>query len=386
MPGHDLIVLGASAGGLEAVSEVVAGLPADLSAAVCVVIHLRPDTPSRLTEILSRITRLQVVAARNGMVLQPGVVHVGVPDLHVLVERGDDDRPTLRLVRGPRENRARPAVDPLFRSAALAYGPRVIGVVLSGALDDGTAGLWTVKDRGGIAVVQEPADAVVSSMPANALNEVAVDHVAPATELGSLLGRLARKPVPASAHVVEGVQPTDELARAIGITVIDEIRHIDSERYGRPARFTCPDCGGVLWKLGDRGPLRFRCEVGHAHSAASLAETQTEAAEAAMWAAPRALEDRIELARWRAAGAAARGDHAQAAQYTAEEQASQQHAAAIRALLRLDGRAGIRPREQPEAPVGRSPQEAGHAEPGSGAVGEDVDDVVSYSASGPHTQ
>lgn len=193
MPAHDLIVLGASAGGVEAISTLVASLPVDLPAAVCVVVHLRPDADSHLAEVLARVTPLPVVAARNGMTLRRGTIHVAVPDMHLLVER-DDDVGVLRLVRGPREHRNRPAVDPLFRSAALAYGARVIGVVLSGALGDGTAGLWTVKDRGGIAIVQEPDDAAVSAMPSNALAEVDVDHVGTASALGALLGRLAREP------------------------------------------------------------------------------------------------------------------------------------------------------------------------------------------------
>src|SRR5215207_5399735 len=233
MPGHDLIVVGASAGGVEAVSALVAGLPRDLRATVCVVLHLRPDASSRLADVLARVTTLPVVAARNGMTLRPGVVHVGVPDLHMIVERGDADEARLRLVRGPRENRTRPAVDPLFRSAALAFGPRVIGVILSGALDDGTGGLWTVKDRGGIAVVQDPEDAHVPSMPSSALAEVAVDHVAPARELGPLLARLAREPV-AVVSAGEERQPTDELAREVGITAMDEVSHVRSERYGEP--------------------------------------------------------------------------------------------------------------------------------------------------------
>ena len=274
MSGHDLILLGASAGGVEAVSAVVAGLPTELDAAVCVVIHLRPDASSRLPEILTRVGVLPVVAARNGMGLQPGVVHVCVPDLHMLVEAGEDDLGRMRLVRGPRENRTRPAVDPLFRSAALAFGPRVIAVVLSGALDDGTAGLWAVKDRGGIAVVQEPDDAAVPSMPSSALAEVAVDHVAPAHELGPLLARLVRQPVPAQPPPAR--QAADELEREVGISAIDEASHARPERYGQPSRFTCPDCGGVLWELGVEGPLRFRCEVGHAHSPVTLAETQSK--------------------------------------------------------------------------------------------------------------
>jgi two-component system chemotaxis response regulator CheB len=361
MPGHDIILLGASAGGVAAVSAVVAGLPGDLRAAVCVVIHLRPDASSHLAAILSRVSNIPVVPARNGMVLRQGTVHVGVPDLHMLLEAGDDGEAKLRLVRGPRENRSRPAVDPLFRSAALAFGPRVIGVVLSGALDDGTAGLWAVKDRGGIAVVQEPEDASVASMPSSALAEVDVDHVLPAQKLGPLLGRLAREPA-AARVVAPAVQPPDELAREVGIAALDEEAHVRTERYGHPSRFACPDCGGVLWELSGEGPMRFRCEVGHAHSAATLGETQTEAAEAAMWSALRALEDKAELSRRRGAAAATRGLSGQATLFTAEEQAAQQHAAAIRAVLRLDGRAGIRTRLSVES----------EAEPLEGARADDL--------------
>ena len=349
MPGHDLIVVGASAGGVEAASALVAGLPADLQAAVCIVVHLRPDTQSHLSEILSRVTPLRVVAARHGMPLQLGTIYVAVPDLHQLVER-NDSHGVLRLVRGPRENRTRPAVDPLFRSAALTYGPRVIGVVLSGALDDGTGGLWTVKDCGGIAVVQDPDDAAVPSMPASALAEVDVDHVATARELGPLLGRLALEPV--SVDDADGArEPTAELAREVGITALDEGQHQGSERYGTPSRFPCPDCGGVLWDLSHLGPMRFRCEVGHAHSAASLSEIQTEEVEAAMWTALRALEDRVELSRRRGTGAAERGLTVLAARFAVEEQAAQQHATALRAILRLDGRSGLRPRVSADGEV-----------------------------------
>jgi two-component system chemotaxis response regulator CheB len=364
MPGHDLIVVGASAGGVEAVSALVAGLPADLRAAVCVVVHLRPDTQSHLAEILARLTTLPVISARHGTTLQPGTIHVAVPDVHMLVEQGADGRGTLRIVRGPRENRARPAVDPLFRSAALAYGPRVIGVILSGALDDGTAGLWTVKDRGGIAVVQEPDDAAVPSMPTSALTEVDVDHVAPARDLGPLLARLALDPVTGTAAAAP-VEPTAETE--IAIAAMDEEHHQRTERYGKPSRFPCPDCSGVLWELGDAGPLRFRCEVGHAHSPASLAEMQTEAVEAAMWTALRSLEDKIELARRRGAGAAARGLPVFAARFAVEEQAAQQHAAALRALLRLDGRTGIRPQ-----PVGEERRESASGDTADAVAGTNI--------------
>jgi two-component system chemotaxis response regulator CheB len=307
-----------------------------------VVVHLRPDVQSHLAEVLARATMLPVVAARNDTPMRPGTIYVAVPDLHLLVQ-SDGDHGVIRLVRGPRENRSRPSVDPLFRSAALGFGPRVIGVVLSGALDDGTAGLWTVKDRGGIAVVQDPHDAAVASMPASALLEVAVDHVVSARELGPLLGRLAHLPVPAGS-ILSSRKPPGELEREVGITAMDEELHAADERYGSPSRFSCPDCGGVLWDVTGEGPLHYKCEVGHAHSGATLAEAQTEAVEAALWSALRALEDKVALSRRRGGLAASRGLDAFVERFAVEEQAAEQHASAVRALLRLDGRSGIRPR------------------------------------------
>ena len=355
MAGHDLIVLGASAGGVEAVSALLSGLPHDLAAAVCVVIHQRPDIESLLPRVLARRTTLPVVVARQGARITPGTVHVAPPDLHLFVER-DERGGVLRLARGPRENRARPAVDPLFRSAALAFGARVIGVVLSGALDDGTGGLWTVKDRGGIAVVQDPDDAAVPSMPASALAEVEVDHVAPARELGALLGRLARERAPSELTNRVSAPPherTDELEREVAIATLDEAQHDDASRYGVPSRFSCPDCGGVLWDLSAEGPMRFRCEVGHAHTAATLGEAQTEVVEKALWTALRALEDKVELSRRRGAQAAGRGLDSFVAQFAIEEEAARQNAAALRVILRLDGRVGIRPRtaERTDEPI-----------------------------------
>lgn len=345
MAGHDLIVLGASAGGVEAVSALLAGLPSDLAAAVCVVIHQRPDVESRLPRVLARATTLSVVLARQGARITPGTVFVAPPDLHLFVER-DEQGGVLHLARGPRENRVRPAVDPLFRSAALAFGSRVIGVILSGALDDGTGGLWTVKDRGGIAVVQDPDDAAVPSMPRSALAEVEVDHVAPARELGTLLGRLAREQAPSELvdRVSPAPEPTDELEREVAIATLDETEHDNASRYGAPSRFSCPDCGGVLWELSADGPMRFRCEVGHAHTAATLGDAQTELVETALWTALRALEDKMELSRRRGAQAAERGLDRFVSRFAVEEAAARQNAAALRVILRLDGRVGIRPR------------------------------------------
>src|SRR5919199_1747538 len=190
MAGHDVIVVGASAGGLEALREVVATLPPALPAAVCVVWHMSAESPGLLPEILERAGPLPAAHPEDGDLLQPGRIAVAPPNRHLLLERG-----RLRLTQGPKENRFRPAVDPLFRSAAAAYGPRVIGVVLSGALDDGTVGMQAIKARGGLAVVQDPLDAFVPSMPDNVLAHVAVDAVAPADVLGARLVQFVQQSV-----------------------------------------------------------------------------------------------------------------------------------------------------------------------------------------------
>ena len=355
MHSHDVIVIGGSAGSVEALSALLAGLPPDLPAAVCVVLHQSAFAPNRRPEIFSRVSTLPVMLAEQGMRLKRGVVYLSVPDMHLLVESGvghaHGDVGVLRLVRGPKENRSRPSVDPLFRTAALTFGPRVIGVILSGALDDGSSGLWVVKDRGGIAVVQHPNDAAVPSMPAHAIEEVGADHVAPATALGPLLGRLARLPVTDEVKMRASTDDRarrardQDLEREVAIGSLDDAAHTESRRYGVPSRFPCPDCGGVLWDTSREGsPLQHRCETGHAYSAETLSEAQTEAVEYALWAALRALEDKAELARVRAGLARERGLESQALQFDVQLQAAQEHASAIRALLRMDGRSGIRPR------------------------------------------
>jgi two-component system chemotaxis response regulator CheB len=216
--------------------------------------------------------------------------------------------------------------------------------------------LWIIKDFGGVAVVQDPTDALVSSMPSHAIEEVGADHVLAASAMGALLGELARTPI--GSHTRPGpetpVYPRHsrhssrvdrgDLQRAQAITRLDDAAHSAPERPGVPSRFSCPDCGGVLWaERPSDAPLHLRCETGHAYSAGALAEAQTEAVEAAMWAALRALEDQSELARLRAGLARERGLLTNASQFDAELHTAQEHASAIRALLRLHGRAGLRP-------------------------------------------
>src|SRR5262245_34861077 len=275
MPVRDIVVIGTSAGGIAALQTVFAGLPRDLPAAVFVVIHMSPDTPSVLPRLLERAGPLPVHAAVDGEPVRGGNVYVASPDHHLLIEDG-----RVRVARGPKENRHRPSVDPLFRSAAVSYGRRVIGVVMTGALDDGTAGLRTIKQRGGLALVQDPAEADFPSMPRSAIENVAVDRVLPLREIPVALAELAGKPV-------DGTAPPDAAAETEALMATGEPESTD--KLGKPSAFGCPECGGVLWEIDDAQLLRFRCRVGHAYSADSLVVEQTEGVEDALWAALRAL-------------------------------------------------------------------------------------------------
>lgn len=276
-----LIVIGGSSGGIEAVSTVIATLPAYLPAAVCVVIHTAPQSPGVLARIFDKAGPLRAIHPTNGERLKPSVIYVAPSDHHLLVEPG-----VLRLSRGPKENRFRPAIDPLFRSAAQVYGPRVIGVVLSGNLDDGTAGLGTITQLGGLAIVQDPSDALFPSMPASALKHVAVEHCLPVREIGPALLRLLALSVHATAA---------EVARALEVEVMiakgmDPLE-VGIENLGEPSRFACPDCHGVLRELTDGDRRRYRCHTGHAYSAQSLMAASDEGIEEALWNTIRALEE-----------------------------------------------------------------------------------------------
>src|SRR6266436_10126534 len=234
MPGHDIIVVGASAGGVKALVTVVRSLPKDLPATIFMVLHIPAEVPSVLPDILSRSGPLVAVHAVDGAAIEYGQIYVAPPDHHLLVERGK-----MRVVRGPRENRSRPAVDPLFRSAASAYGPRVVGVVLTGALDDGTAGLLAVKRRGGIAIVQDPNEALYPSMPLSALENVEVDYTLPLASIGPLLGRLAHEP----AKEEEGYPVSEDMEKETKLADMDLAIMHNNEQVGTPSAFSCPECG-----------------------------------------------------------------------------------------------------------------------------------------------
>jgi len=279
---RDIIVVGASAGGLPALKALVQSLPKDLPASVFVVSHLSPRTPSALPEILGRVGSLPAGVPQDGAPIERGRIYVAPADFHLLVE---PER--IRVVRGPRENRHRPAVDPLFRSAAWAHGPRVIGVDLSGSLDDGTAGLWAIKSSGGVTVVQDPVDALYPDMPRSAALGNDVDYVLPVAEMGPLLTRLASEVVPSS----NGFNPPESLKTEIEFAKMN--RDVsDMNGLGKLSMFTCPACHGALWELQEGDHLRYRCHTGHAFSKESLLEEQTVAIEDALYQALRAVEEK----------------------------------------------------------------------------------------------
>ena len=280
-----LIVVGASAGGVEALRELVGHLPADFPACVLVVLHVPSTGTSALPAILARVGVVPVRAARDGATLEAGTVLVGVPDHHLVVLSD-----SVALTRGPHENGHRPSVDVLFRSAARYHGPRVTAVVLSGSLDDGAAGMLAVMRRGGQGVVQDFEEALHDGMPRAAALAGDVTHVLPAAKIPALLSDLV-------GAVPEKAPPdrSDNRTREVDMSELDPQETHVPDRPGEPAGFGCPTCGGALFQIDEGSLLRFRCRVGHAWSPESLLERQSVALEGALWMALRSLEEKVAL-------------------------------------------------------------------------------------------
>lgn len=267
-----VFVIGGSAGAIEALRKLFSHLPEDFPAPILVVVHTPPDSPGALPQVVARRSRLLVHNAIDGAPLQPAHVYMAPPGFHLQVEDG-----RMRLRGGPTENRHRPAIDPLFRSAAHWYGPAAVGIILSGYLDDGSGGLFRIKQAGGVAIVQDPEDALVGDMPRNAAERTEPDYSVPIRELAPLMIELAKETV--SPRVVPMSEPTMN----------------NEPQPGRRSVFTCPDCNGTLWEVEEGGTLRFRCRVGHAYTADSMLEEQNMDVERALWAALRTLEENAEL-------------------------------------------------------------------------------------------
>ncbi|HEU5116332.1 MAG TPA: chemotaxis protein CheB [Isosphaeraceae bacterium] len=318
MAGRDLIVIGTSSGGVGALSTLARNLPASFPSSLFVVCHLPAAARSRLPEILSQAGPLLATHPTDGEPFYPGHIYVAPPDHHLLLS--PDGR--MRLTRGARENHHRPAVDPLFRSAARYFGERVIGVVLTGALHDGTAGLMAIRNAGGLAIIQDPEEATVAAMPQSALTIAGVDHIVSLAELAPLLMKLVEEPPKPKNKRTNLMDRIDHMSQ---IAAKDMALQESGELQGSVSVFTCPECGGALWQVDEANSVRFRCHVGHLYEGEVLLSEQTEALEAALWTAVRTFREKSVLStqlanRERAGGnasAAERFDEqaAQAAQF-----------------------------------------------------------------------
>jgi two-component system, chemotaxis family, protein-glutamate methylesterase/glutaminase len=281
VPRRDIVVLGASAGGIEVLTRVLKDA-GGIDAAFVVVVHLAADAPTVLPHIVTRATGLPSRFAEDGEELVSGTVLIAPPGRHTLVCRG-----TVAVVNAPRENRSRPAIDPLFRSAAAAYGPRVIAVALSGVLDDGTAGAGAVRRNGGLVVVQSPEDALFPGIPTNIIEHAGADHVRPSAEIGALLRTLTGEEVEDRTAAADVTDPA----------LADQRTLLAQAERGTLTHFTCPECSGTLWEVDEHGVLRYRCRVGHVYSPDALAAAAADRVETALWVATRVLEEQAGLVR-----------------------------------------------------------------------------------------
>ncbi|MGN6489855.1 MAG: chemotaxis protein CheB [Devosia sp.] len=321
MSNHDIIVIGGSAGATAPLKDILSRLPPDLPAAVFIVLHI----PTRGIGILSTVAAsagpLPVRQAENGLQIENGTVYIGAPDHHMLLHDGH-----IMLGRGPRENLARPAIDPLFRSAALHYGPRVIGVVLSGLLSDGSSGLNAIKRCGGLALVQDPAEAIADEMPRRALEATEVDLCVPSGRLGDVLGDLVNEQAGSPLPIPR------ELALEVSIAAGERLDSPSLASIGDPAALTCPACGGVLSVMSGK-PLRFRCQVGHAYTADALASEQEGRIDEALRVALRIIEERAELVHRMAEDGRQSGRRAVAEMYDARAEEYREYADLIRSAV-----------------------------------------------------
>lgn len=318
--GQMLVVIGASAGGMHALKALVAQLPIDFPAPVFIVSHMSPDTTGEaLVRSLDQAGALTCQHAQSGQRFERGIIYVAPSDCHMLIE-GD----TLIITKGARENRSRPAIDPLFRSAAVAHGNRVIGVILTGYLDDGTSGMMAIKRCGGICIAQDPDDATHADMPRSVIVNVGVDHCLPIARMGAVLSRLAREKPHKRTPPPEDVVIEARIAKR----VLSDLPSV--ETLGDQVPFNCPDCGGVLWQMKEGDLLRYRCHTGHAFTSAVLLAEQSARIEETLWTALRMFEERQNLL----ATMSARGGGQPISAYSQRAKESQVHIDRIRAMLK----------------------------------------------------
>ncbi|UQN10757.1 chemotaxis protein CheB [Deinococcus sp. QL22] len=326
--GLPLVVIGGSAGALSGLLQLVAGLPAHFPAAVLVVVHLPPDQPSVLSELLHQAGPLPAKPAEDGEELQGGHIYVAPPNHHLLTHHS-----TLKLSRGPRENRSRPSIDVLFRSAAYSHGPRVAGVVLSGMQDDGTSGLWAVKQCGGTAIVQRPEEAEYPEMPLSALRQIEVDEILSVQEIAAWLSSWGD-----SLNASEKKDSMNEVERhrlSVELSIAKEDAGLESGilNHGPISPFTCPDCHGVMVQIKEGQLTRFRCHTGHAFTSGSLISGVRQMVEDSLWSAVRAMDEQVMLLEHLGKQLGETGQEEAAQRVQAERQQALQHRQVVRRVI-----------------------------------------------------
>jgi two-component system chemotaxis response regulator CheB len=321
---RNIVVIGASAGGVEALKRLLAALPPDTGASFFVVQHLSPHYPSQLNRILQSVTPMPVTFAADRQPIMPDTVYVAAPDRHLMLE---DQH--VRVTRGPRESRARPAIDVLFRSASLAFGARVIGVVLTGSLDDGTAGLWQIKDRKGLVFVQDPDEAPHRSMPESAIEHVNVDLIGTIDQLAE---RIALE-VPLAPALPPAAAPRPDQQVENAVAMGDHGMEAGVMKLGPPSKYSCPECHGVLVQIEEGSLLRFRCHTGHAYSFRSLLTEVNESVDTGLWSTIRAIEERILILRQLAELADRNGNPDEAARLRARAAQAEEKCEPLRELV-----------------------------------------------------
>jgi two-component system chemotaxis response regulator CheB len=283
--GRNIIVIGTSAGGLSALDKLIVQLRSSLRATIFIVQHMAADSNGdALLHQLGKYKTFSCKLGENGERFKQGTIYIAPPDHHMLVKER-----TILVTKGARENRSRPAIDPLFRSAAVSHGPRVVGVLLTGMLDDGTAGLIAIKNCGGVTVVQDPADAMYSAMPQSAVDNAGIDHCVPLAAMGGLLEQLSREHAGRRKTVPKDIQIEAEIAERV-LSDVDQVN-----RLGKQVPYNCPNCGGVLWEMDTADQSRFRCHTGHSFTESTLLASQSEQIEETLWVSLRMFEERKNL-------------------------------------------------------------------------------------------
>ncbi|HZD91999.1 MAG TPA: chemotaxis protein CheB [Pseudolabrys sp.] len=325
MANRDMLAIGTSAGGFEALRSLARAFPADFPAAILVTIHLAHGFRSELERILSGDGPLPAAFAEDGMKPERGHIYLAPAGCHLLADG------TLSLGHGPRENNTRPAIDPMFRSVAVCCGPRAVGAVLTGTMADGAAGLWALKRCGGIAVVQDPEDAAYPEMPTTALIQAKPDHIVKLVEMPELLTALARSPAGQAVPVPDSIRFEVSIARD-GRNAMSDL-----DRFGRRSVLTCPDCNGIMWEIDEGELVRYRCHVGHAYTAELMALALDETLHRALSNGLRALEERSALAQKLGHEARERGHRRVADSWARKAEETEREATIVRdSLQRLD--------------------------------------------------